>query len=108
MRHFGAGLIEKRVKVINDAIAIQPMAYISFTLDHRILDGATADYFVAEIKNDSTEKRYRNPKVQLFVSTGFMPYWVKVELFSVDSRHGSNKFFAVSFSRSQKRILLKE
>jgi len=46
----GAGIIEKRVKVINDAIAIRPMAYISFTFDHRILDGATADYFVAEIK----------------------------------------------------------
>jgi len=58
----GAGLIEKRVKVINDAIAIQPMAYISFTLDHRILDGATADYFVAEIKNDSTEKGVETQK----------------------------------------------
>lgn len=45
-----AGIIEKRVKVINDAIAIRPMAYISFTFDHRILDGVTADNFVAEIK----------------------------------------------------------
>ncbi len=46
----GVGIIEKRVKVINDAIAIRPMAYVSFTFDHRILDGATADYFVATIK----------------------------------------------------------
>jgi pyruvate/2-oxoglutarate dehydrogenase complex dihydrolipoamide acyltransferase (E2) component len=46
----GVGMIEKRVKVINDAIAIRPMAYVSFTFDHRILDGATADYFVASIK----------------------------------------------------------
>ncbi len=46
----GAGKIEKRVKVINDAIAIRPLAYISFTFDHRILDGATADYFVGTIK----------------------------------------------------------
>lgn len=46
----GVGKIEKRVKVINDAIAIRPMAYVSFTFDHRILDGATADYFVATIK----------------------------------------------------------
>ncbi|MEZ4643436.1 MAG: dihydrolipoamide acetyltransferase family protein [Chloroflexota bacterium] len=46
----GVGMIEKRVKVINDAIAIRPMAYVSFTFDHRILDGATADYFVATIK----------------------------------------------------------
>ncbi|KAA3663095.1 MAG: 2-oxo acid dehydrogenase subunit E2, partial [Chloroflexi bacterium] len=46
----GAGKIEKRVKVINDAIAIRTMAYVSFTFDHRILDGATADHFVASVK----------------------------------------------------------
>ena len=46
----GAGKIEKRVKVIDDAIAIRPLAFISFTFDHRILDGATADYFVGTIK----------------------------------------------------------
>ncbi|MCB8922571.1 MAG: 2-oxo acid dehydrogenase subunit E2 [Ardenticatenaceae bacterium] len=46
----GTGIIEKRVKVINDAIAIRPMAFVSFTFDHRILDGATADYFVGTIK----------------------------------------------------------
>ncbi|MCA9981632.1 MAG: 2-oxo acid dehydrogenase subunit E2, partial [Anaerolineales bacterium] len=46
----GVGLIEKRVKVINDAIAIRPCAYVSFTFDHRILDGATADAFVMDIK----------------------------------------------------------
>jgi 2-oxoglutarate dehydrogenase E2 component (dihydrolipoamide succinyltransferase) len=47
----GAGKIEKRVKVIDDAIAIRPLAYISFTFDHRILDGASADYFVSSIKD---------------------------------------------------------
>lgn len=46
----GVGLIEKRVKVIGDAIAIRPCAYISFSFDHRILDGASADAFVADIK----------------------------------------------------------
>ena len=46
----GTGKIEKRVKVINDAIAIRTMAYVSFTFDHRILDGATADHFVATIQ----------------------------------------------------------
>ncbi len=46
----GVGIIEKRVKVIDDAIAIRPMAFVSFTFDHRILDGATADYFVGTIK----------------------------------------------------------
>ncbi|HFE66506.1 MAG TPA: 2-oxo acid dehydrogenase subunit E2 [Chloroflexi bacterium] len=46
----GIGKIEKRVKVIDDAIAIRPLAFVSFTFDHRILDGATADYFVAAFK----------------------------------------------------------
>ena len=46
----GVGAIEKRVKVIDDAIAIRPMAYISFAFDHRILDGASADNFVSTIK----------------------------------------------------------
>ncbi|GAB4155362.1 MAG: dihydrolipoamide acetyltransferase family protein [Candidatus Promineifilaceae bacterium] len=46
----GVGKIEKRVKVINDAIAIRPLAYVSFTFDHRILDGASADGFVSTFK----------------------------------------------------------
>ena len=46
----GVGAIEKRVKVIDDAIAIRPLAYVSFTFDHRILDGASADGFVGTIK----------------------------------------------------------
>ncbi len=46
----GVGAIEKRVKVIDDAIAIRPLAYVSFTFDHRILDGASADRFVGTIK----------------------------------------------------------
>ncbi len=47
----GIGKIEKRVKVIHDAIAIRPLAYASFTFDHRILDGATADAFVSTVKD---------------------------------------------------------
>lgn len=46
----GVGIIEKRVKVIDDAIAIRPLAYVGFTFDHRILDGASADGFVNTIK----------------------------------------------------------
>ena len=46
----GIGKIEKRVKVISDAIAIRPLAYASFTFDHRILDGAAADAFVSSVK----------------------------------------------------------
>jgi len=50
----GVGAIQKRVVVISDerlgdTIAIRPMAYLSLTFDHRILDGAIADYFLAKI-----------------------------------------------------------
>jgi 2-oxoglutarate dehydrogenase complex dihydrolipoamide succinyltransferase (E2) component len=47
----GVGAMQKRVVVLeNDAMAIRPMIYITLTFDHRILDGAAADFFVAEIK----------------------------------------------------------
>jgi len=46
----GVGAIQKRVVVINDAIAIRPMLYISVTFDHRVLDGASGDAFAAKIK----------------------------------------------------------
>jgi 2-oxoisovalerate dehydrogenase E2 component (dihydrolipoyl transacylase) len=51
----GAGKIEKRVKVINDAIAIRPLAYLSLTFDHRILDGSSADGFMSTIKQTIEE-----------------------------------------------------
>jgi 2-oxoglutarate dehydrogenase E2 component (dihydrolipoamide succinyltransferase) len=48
----GIGAIEKRVKVVeNDAIAVRPCAYLSLTFDHRMIDGATADYFVSAVKH---------------------------------------------------------
>jgi len=46
----GVGAIQKRVVVIGDAIAIRPMVYIGLTFDHRVLDGASGDWFVAKIK----------------------------------------------------------
>jgi len=45
----GVGVIQKRVVVIEDAIAIRPMAYLTLTFDHRILDGAIADYFLGKV-----------------------------------------------------------
>ncbi len=45
----GVGAIQKRVVVVDDAIAIRPMAYVSLTFDHRILDGAIADYFLGKV-----------------------------------------------------------
>jgi pyruvate/2-oxoglutarate dehydrogenase complex dihydrolipoamide acyltransferase (E2) component len=50
----GIGMIQKRVVVVTqndvDAIAIRPMVYLGLTFDHRILDGSSADNFVAAIK----------------------------------------------------------
>jgi 2-oxoglutarate dehydrogenase E2 component (dihydrolipoamide succinyltransferase) len=45
----GAGVIQKRVVVIQDAIAIRPMVYLSLTFDHRILDGASGDAFLGKV-----------------------------------------------------------
>jgi 2-oxoglutarate dehydrogenase E2 component (dihydrolipoamide succinyltransferase) len=45
----GIGTIQKRAVVIDDAIAIRPMVYLSFTFDHRVLDGTTADGFLAAV-----------------------------------------------------------
>jgi pyruvate/2-oxoglutarate dehydrogenase complex dihydrolipoamide acyltransferase (E2) component len=45
----GVGAIQKRVVVIDDAIAIRPMVYLTLTFDHRILDGASADGFLAKV-----------------------------------------------------------
>lgn len=45
------GAVTKRAVVINDAIAIRPMAYLSLTFDHRLIDGAVADRFLSSLKD---------------------------------------------------------
>jgi pyruvate dehydrogenase E2 component (dihydrolipoyllysine-residue acetyltransferase) len=47
----GVGTIEKRPVVRNDAIAIRPMVFLVLSFDHRIIDGAVADQFMAKIKS---------------------------------------------------------
>jgi 2-oxoglutarate dehydrogenase E2 component (dihydrolipoamide succinyltransferase) len=51
----GIGTIEKRPVVRDDAIAIRPMAYFALTFDHRIVDGADADRFMAHLKTGLQE-----------------------------------------------------
>jgi 2-oxoglutarate dehydrogenase E2 component (dihydrolipoamide succinyltransferase) len=56
----GVGAIEKRAVVVSkgnplepsasDALAFLPMTTLSFSYDHRVLDGATADAFCAAVK----------------------------------------------------------
>ncbi|PWB52229.1 MAG: 2-oxo acid dehydrogenase subunit E2 [Anaerolineales bacterium] len=50
----GVGAIQKHPVVLSlpelgDVIAIRPMMYLSLTFDHRIIDGAIADYFLARV-----------------------------------------------------------
>ena len=49
----GVGAIQKRPVVVEsdgqDAFAIRSMVYLSLTFDHRILDGAVADQFLAKV-----------------------------------------------------------
>ena len=44
------GAVQKRVVVVDDAIAIRPMAYLSLGFDHRLVDGAVADQFMSVVK----------------------------------------------------------
>jgi 2-oxoglutarate dehydrogenase E2 component (dihydrolipoamide succinyltransferase) len=51
----GLGTIEKRPVVRDDAIAIRTMAYVALTFDHRLVDGADADRFMAHVKKTLQE-----------------------------------------------------
>lgn len=47
----GAGVVEKQPVVIDDAIAIRSICYLSLTFDHRLIDGALADQFTGKVKS---------------------------------------------------------
>jgi pyruvate dehydrogenase E2 component (dihydrolipoamide acetyltransferase) len=47
----GLGTIEKRPVVIEDAIAIRSMVYLTLSYDHRVVDGAVAHQFMAKVKH---------------------------------------------------------
>ena len=44
--------VEKRVVVIDDAIAIRHMVYVSMSWDHRLIDGAIASQFLSRLKQN--------------------------------------------------------
>jgi pyruvate dehydrogenase E2 component (dihydrolipoyllysine-residue acetyltransferase) len=46
----GIGSIQKRPVVINDAIAIRSMVYLTLSYDHRVVDGAIAHQFLQRVK----------------------------------------------------------
>jgi 2-oxoglutarate dehydrogenase E2 component (dihydrolipoamide succinyltransferase) len=47
----GIGTIQKRPVVINDAIAIRSMVYVTMSYDHRVVDGAVSHQFLARVKS---------------------------------------------------------
>ncbi len=47
----GLGAVHKAPVVINDAIAIRSISYVTLTFDHRMLDGAVADEFLNHMKS---------------------------------------------------------
>jgi pyruvate dehydrogenase E2 component (dihydrolipoamide acetyltransferase) len=47
----GLGAIEKRPVVIDDAIAIRSMCYLTLSYDHRVVDGAVAHQFMGKVKH---------------------------------------------------------
>jgi pyruvate dehydrogenase E2 component (dihydrolipoamide acetyltransferase) len=47
----GLGTIEKRPVVIEDAIAIRSMVYLTLSYDHRAVDGAIAHQFMGHVKH---------------------------------------------------------
>jgi 2-oxoglutarate dehydrogenase E2 component (dihydrolipoamide succinyltransferase) len=46
----GLGAIQKRPVVIDDAIAIRSMVYVTMSYDHRVVDGAVSHQFLAKLK----------------------------------------------------------
>jgi len=54
----GVGAIQKRVVVVDDAIAIRPMVFLDLSFDHRLIDGAVADQFMAHLKATLQEGKF--------------------------------------------------
>lgn len=70
----GIGAIAKRPVIVNDAIAIREIAYLSLSFDHRVIDGAQADQFLSNIKADLEGWRNQIEEVSS-AQTGFGGVW---------------------------------
>lgn len=44
------GAVEQRPAVVNDAVVVRPRAYLVLGYDHRLIDGAVGDEFMAHLK----------------------------------------------------------
>ncbi len=72
----GVGAVVKRPVVIDDAIAIRSMVYLSLSFDHRVMDGANADVFLRKIKDtlERWEPSVYEPK-RTSPATGYGGIW---------------------------------
>ncbi len=59
--------IEKRPVVVDDALAIRHMVYLSLSWDHRMIDGATAAQFLGRLKGNLETWDF-TPEVQAYLS----------------------------------------
>jgi pyruvate dehydrogenase E2 component (dihydrolipoamide acetyltransferase) len=59
--------IEKRPVVVDDALAIRHMVYLSMSWDHRMIDGATAAQFLGRLKQNLESWDF-TPEVQAYLS----------------------------------------
>jgi pyruvate dehydrogenase E2 component (dihydrolipoamide acetyltransferase) len=59
--------IEKRPVVVDDALAIRNMVYLSMSWDHRMIDGATAAQFLGRLKQNLETWDF-TPEVQAYLS----------------------------------------
>src|SRR2546421_161324 len=57
----GLGAIEKRPVVVDDAIAIRSMCYVTLSYDHRVVDGAIAHQFLHKVKE--TLENWSEPRL---------------------------------------------
>jgi 2-oxoglutarate dehydrogenase E2 component (dihydrolipoamide succinyltransferase) len=55
----GMGAIQKRPMVIDDAIAIRSMVYLTLSYDHRVVDGAVSHQFLGMLKD--TLENWKEP-----------------------------------------------
>src|SRR5678810_987146 len=49
------GGIKKRAVVVDDAVVARPMIMLALSFDHRIIDGAVADQFMADVQKQLEE-----------------------------------------------------
>lgn len=70
----GIGAITKRPVIINEAIAIRHMVYLSLSFDHRVIDGAQADQYLSKVKEILERWGEKVEKVPV-AQTGFGGVW---------------------------------